>query len=140
MTKTTDHSSSPTSRDYESEINHAETHPSRPNNERLINEPREGASLRKKSTTSEYKFSRPGREFKKQKTLNNNIMTSYGDSIHHKQANACRIFFQNVKGLTYSASGDDYEYYLHNLKMLQVDVTGMAETNTPWQLVFHIWS
>ena len=44
------------------------------------------------------------------------------------------FFFQNVKGLTYSSSGDDYEYYLQNLKNLQVDVAGMAETNTPWQL------
>jgi hypothetical protein len=47
-----------------------------------------------------------------------------------------RILFQNVKGLTYSNLGDDYEYYLNCLQELQTDIAGLAETNTPWQL-FH---
>ena len=25
-----------------------------------------------------------------------------------------RFFFQNVKGLTYTTTGEDYEYYMHN--------------------------
>jgi hypothetical protein len=64
-------------------------------------------------------------------------MTSYGDNIHNKQDQHTRIFFQNVKGLTHSITSEDYEYYLHNLKTLQVDIAGLAETNSPWQL-YHI--
>jgi hypothetical protein len=51
-----------------------------------------------------------------------------------KAANTVRIFFQNVKGLTYSTNGEDYEYYFHNLHQMQVDIAGLSETNTPWQL------
>jgi hypothetical protein len=38
-----------------------------------------------------------------------------------------------VKGLTYTAGGEDYEYYMHSLKELDIDICGMSETNTPWQ-------
>jgi hypothetical protein len=93
MMKNTDCSCSRTTREYEMAINQEELNPSRPNNDSLINEPREGVSLGTKPTTSAYKLLRPGREFRKQKTINNNIM------IHHKQARVFWIFFQNVKGL-----------------------------------------
>ena len=66
-------------------------------------------------------------------------MTSYGNTIHNKHERHIRIFFQNVKGLTSSPTGEDYEYYLHNLKMLRADIVGLAETNSPWQL-YHLRS
>jgi hypothetical protein len=62
------------------------------------------------------------------------ILQSYGSDFRHKDEQSVRFFFQNVKGLTYSTSCEDYEYYLHHLKLLQVDVAGLAETNSPWQL------
>jgi len=77
---------------------------------------------------------RPGRMFRKTRHDDINVSRNYGHDINIKNGKSVRIFFQNVKGLTYSASGEDYEYYLHNLKLLQVDIAGLAETNTPWQL------
>jgi hypothetical protein len=77
---------------------------------------------------------RPGRSIRYRQSNDTNIITSYGQDVRIKEVNAVRFFFQNVKGLTYSSSGEDYEYYFQNLKNLQVDVAGMAETNTPWQL------
>ena len=59
---------------------------------------------------------------------------SFGDSIWKpKQATCLRFFHQNVKGLTYTTGGEDYEYYMHSLKELDIDICGMSETNTPWQ-------
>ena len=81
--------------------------------------------------------SRPGRTIRKIKDDDVNVFTSYGDDINLKNQKSTRIFFQNVKGLTYSASGEDYDYYLHNLKLIQVDIAGLSETNTPWQS-YHI--
>ena len=82
---------------------------------------------------------RPGRYFKKFHDDDITILNNYGDNIHHKNVSSVRVFFQNVKGLTYSSSGEDYEYYLHNLQTLMVDIVGLAETNSPWQL-FHLRS
>ena len=31
-----------------------------------------------------------------------------GDDVYHKDVQSTRIFFQNVKGLTYSTSGEDF--------------------------------
>jgi hypothetical protein len=36
--------------------------------------------------------------------------------------------------LTHSKSGEDYECYLSNLRPIQVDIAGLSETNTSWQL------
>ena len=62
-----------------------------------------------------------------------NLDTSYGDSIHNRDPGTIRIFFQNVKGLTYSTSGQDYEYYISCIANIDADITGMAETNSAWQ-------
>lgn len=77
---------------------------------------------------------RPGRYFRRTQHCENDITMSYGDIMKPKDDRMVRIFFQNVKGLTYTTTGEDYEYYMHNLKNLQVDITGLAETNSPWQL------
>ena len=61
------------------------------------------------------------------------ISKSYGDSVIQKPTSAIRLFFQNVKGLSTSAGKEDYRYYLDCLQMLQVDIAGLAETNTCWQ-------
>ena len=44
-----------------------------------------------------------------------------------------RIFFQNVKGLTYSSGLEDYKYYMSQMAAFGVDCFGLAETNTAWQ-------
>lgn len=56
----------------------------------------------------------------------------YGDPIIQKHPESTRVFFQNVKGLTHTASGDDYGYYMACMSAYQVDVFGLAETNTCW--------
>lgn len=58
---------------------------------------------------------------------------SYGDTIREKSQHALRIFFQNVKGLTYSTGFEDYHYYMLSLKAYGIDIAGLAETNTAWQ-------
>ena len=58
---------------------------------------------------------------------------SYGDSIHERHDSTIRIFFQNVKGLTYSATGEDYGYYLSCVSSLGADIIVMAETNSAWE-------
>ena len=85
-------------------------------------------------TTTESLTTRPGRVLRQYRDADINVFTNYGDDIHNKAEGTVRIYFQNVKGLTHSESGEDYEYYLSNLKLIQVDIAGLAETNTPWQL------
>ena len=50
---------------------------------------------------------RPNRHFTKYDTDDISIITSYGDTIHKKHESHTRIFFQNVKGLSYSTSGEE---------------------------------
>ncbi|KAI2501850.1 hypothetical protein MHU86_12615 [Fragilaria crotonensis] len=64
----------------------------------------------------------------------------YGDDVYLKHPDAFRIFFQNVKGLTYSSGCEDYKYCLHNLSTLSVDIAGLSETNTPWNQLAHLQS
>jgi hypothetical protein len=59
--------------------------------------------------------------------------TSFGDPVIQKHSDSTRLFFQNVKGLSSSAAGEDYRYYLDCIQALQVDVAGLSETNTCWQ-------
>ena len=89
----------------------------------------------KKDTTRNPKLianNRPGRTTHR-KSTDNNPDLHYGDSVHTKQANHLRIFFQNTKGLTYSKPPTDFEYYFSNLHDIKVDIAGMAETNIAWQ-------
>ena len=58
---------------------------------------------------------------------------TYGDAIVYKDPKTIRFMFQNVKGLTYSSSGEDYKYFLSSMLSYSVDVFGMAETNSGWQ-------
>jgi hypothetical protein len=75
---------------------------------------------------------RPGRiPFRKSQTID--IQTSYGSSYLDREHSSLRIFFQNTKGLTYSFTGVDYDYYLTCTKSIRADIIGMAETNTAWQ-------
>jgi hypothetical protein len=62
---------------------------------------------------------------------------SYGDTIYTKDNQHLRIFFQNVKGLTYTNTSDDYRYYSNAIRDLQLDIVCLAETNKPWQLLHH---
>ncbi|KAI2492618.1 hypothetical protein MHU86_21932 [Fragilaria crotonensis] len=56
----------------------------------------------------------------------------YGDAIIQKNSSSTRIFFHNVKGLTYSTAGEDYRYYLSCLQAYDIDIAGLSETNTCW--------
>ena len=51
----------------------------------------------------------------------------------YKAPGSIRLFFQNVKGLTYSTGVEDYKYYLSQMAAFSVDCFGLAETNTAWQ-------
>ena len=74
---------------------------------------------------------RPGRRIRST-SLDPHPDKSFGDTIIQKHATTTRLFFQNVKGLTYSTSGEDYRYYLSCLQSYEVDIAGLAETNTCW--------
>ena len=74
-------------------------------------------------------LSRPGRRSRKN-PVDQHPSRSYGDPIIQKTPDAIRLFFQNVKGLSSNAGSEDYRYYLNCLQSLQVDIAGMAETNT----------
>jgi hypothetical protein len=74
---------------------------------------------------------RPGRKPLRQ-TPNVNLAQSYGDAVSTRNPEHIRILFQNVKGLTHSSTGEDYDYYLSCVSDLDADIVGMAETNTAW--------
>ena len=75
---------------------------------------------------------RPGRiPFRKSQTID--IQTSYGSSYLDREPSSLRVFFQNTKGLTYSSTREDYDYYFTCTKSIGADIIGMAETNTAWQ-------
>jgi len=79
-----------------------------------------------------YNF-RPNRiKFRKNEDIH--ALKSYGNSIHQaKDVLALRIYFQNIKGLSFRTDNDDYSYVMTNLADLQADIIGLAETNTSWQ-------
>jgi hypothetical protein len=92
------------------------------------------------STGSQHKIkiptTRPNR-ISHRTSLDENPETSYGYPIHRtKEAHSLRIFFQNIKGLSHTHSTEDYDYYLDHFRDLQVDIAGLAETNTAWQHPF----
>ena len=53
---------------------------------------------------------------------------SFGDDVFFKDSTHTRIFFQNVKGLTFSSSCEDFKYCLDSLHSLQTDLVGLSET------------
>ena len=75
---------------------------------------------------------RPGRN-PLRSNHNIDLTSSYGTSHHERNHTDIRIFFQNTKGLSYSSTGEDYDYYLPCTKSIGADIIGMAETNTAWQ-------
>jgi len=74
---------------------------------------------------------RPGRRLREH-NIDPSPTTNYGSSIQQKDPTSTRFLFQNIKGLTYSTSGEDYKYLLSCLHGYQVDIAGLAETNTCW--------
>ena len=74
---------------------------------------------------------RPGRS-KLRQPLNVDLNSLYGASIHERDSSSIRVFFQNVKGLTYTTTGEEYAYYLSCTSSLGADIIGMAETNSAW--------
>ena len=76
--------------------------------------------------------SRPGRVITR-KSSDLEANETFGDAIVYKSPGTTRFMFQNVKGLTYNKSGDDYNYYLSSMLSFSINVFGMAETNSGWQ-------
>jgi hypothetical protein len=76
--------------------------------------------------------SRPGRH-RWETPIDQNPFASYGDSIQQKAPGTIRVFFQNVKGLTFTTGLEDYYYYIQGLTAFQIDIAGLSETNTAWQ-------
>jgi hypothetical protein len=74
---------------------------------------------------------RPGRRFRKN-GIDPFPSVSYGDPIIQKSRGSIRLLFQNVKGLTYTTTKEDYNYYLQCTQGLEVDIIGLSETNTCW--------
>lgn len=64
-------------------------------------------------------FSRPGRKY--HKAVDIDMESAYRQHHGTKKDADIRIFFQNMKGLTYSASGEDYNYYLSCARNLAAD-------------------
>eukprot|EP00978_Attheya_sp_CCMP212_P042777 scaffold266774_cov29-Attheya_sp.AAC.1 len=56
----------------------------------------------------------------------------FGDSIKDKAPNTCRIYFQNVYGVSPADDWSDLQDYFLQMKKRQVDVFGFAETNVAW--------
>jgi hypothetical protein len=76
---------------------------------------------------------RPGRFITARDNGDLHANTAFGDPVIFKASTSIRFLFQNVKGLTYSSSNEDYKYYMQGMSSYSVDVFGMAETNTNWQ-------
>ncbi|KAI2497152.1 hypothetical protein MHU86_17355 [Fragilaria crotonensis] len=72
---------------------------------------------------------RPGRQ-PRHTSIDPAPSVSYGDPVIQKPTGSIRLFFQNVKGLTYTSTKEDYNYYLKCLQGLDVDIMGLSETNT----------
>lgn len=76
--------------------------------------------------------SRPGRN-RWETPIDQQPFQSFGDSIQQKDPDTIRVFFQNVKGLTFTTGMEDYYYYIQGLTAFQIDIAGLCKTNTAWQ-------
>lgn len=62
------------------------------------------------------------------------VLLSYGNPITtQKHPRSIRLYFQNVKGLSYTTTREDYQYVFQSLNDIQIDIVGLAETNSAWQ-------
>jgi hypothetical protein len=76
---------------------------------------------------------RPGRKVDR-KYADPKALQSFGTPITtNRDPSRLRIFFQNIKGISYSSTGEDHDYLLHSLDAIAVDIAGLSETNTAWQ-------
>ena len=62
-----------------------------------------------------------------------NLQEAYGDSHYERAPITIRLFFQNVKRLTYSTTDEDYAYYLDCTSTIGADIIGITETNSAWE-------
>jgi hypothetical protein len=47
---------------------------------------------------------------------------------------ALRLLSQNINGLNYTQTGEDYDYYIHGtLDTMNIDIVGLSETYSPWK-------
>ena len=83
------------------------------------------------STLLSIPSSRPGRRTRST-PLDMNVHQHYGDAVIQKGQSTTRLFFQNVNGLTYTSTMEDYRYYMSCLQAYDVDIVGLSETNTCW--------
>jgi hypothetical protein len=69
----------------------------------------------------------------------------YGDSIEQpKEATTLRLYFQNIRGIANARSWQTCEYAAQQLRHMEVDICGFAETNitgiTPMSIQLHKFS
>lgn len=57
---------------------------------------------------------------------------SFGGDPDNKAPTALRLFYQQIHGLTYTPTGEDYDYVHGTMDAMKVDVLGLSETNSPW--------
>jgi hypothetical protein len=56
----------------------------------------------------------------------------FGDQMAKKDPGSCRIYFQNVNGLSTAHDWSDIQDNFHELQKREVDIFGFAETNVAW--------
>jgi hypothetical protein len=66
----------------------------------------------------------PGRILR-QNCIHPSPLVSYGDPIIQKANGSVRLFFQDVKGLTYTTAKEDYNNHLKCIQGLEVDIMGL---------------
>jgi hypothetical protein len=64
---------------------------------------------------------RPGRRIMTIQTTED-IERTFGDPIHLRNEEHIRIFYKNVKGLSYAANGEDYVYYIASTTDIGADL------------------
>lgn len=77
-----------------------------------------------------FQTTRPGRLISR-KSSDQQAEVTYGDSIVHTAPGTTRFTFQNVKGLSFNQSGDNYNYYLSSMLSFLIDVLECWQKLTP---------
>lgn len=57
---------------------------------------------------------------------------AYGDSIHTKQPNTIRLYFQNIRGAKNNNKWDDWTKSAQYLNKNEIDIISYTETNIKW--------
>jgi hypothetical protein len=64
--------------------------------------------------------------------INQRSNHGWGSSIHNSPNNSTRLFFQKINGLKLKYSTDQWKTQLKFMKKTNIEICGLAETNTDW--------